>query len=387
MKEKRIALYVDFLTWNLRELVDGIRSEPHASTWKVHAHWMPDLVCDHQYYYQQPDGAILYIRPEWMPQVQARLRCPIVNLTNHDQRPKLPSVLPDDHEIGVIGARHLLGLGVSNFAFAGDGRYYAKCRQRGFSAAIHKKHRRCAIATHEIMTDRLNAGLLSATIRWLRELPKPCGIMAATDPCALTLIRLCESTGICVPGEIFIAGVNNAPEYCELNDPELSSISLPYWHMGKAAANTLQRLMNKEVAASRCNVQRITQGIKLVKRHSTLKLGRADNAVTKALAFIRREAGIRTLSVEEVLSTVDISRFALDNTLQKMLGYSTAEAITRVRIGHLKYMLGNTKDSIKKIASNAGFKTTEAMNHYFRRHANVAPSAWRKKHAVGVRVY
>lgn len=386
MKEKHIALYVDFRTWNLRELIDGIRSEPHASGWKVYAHWMPDLVCDHQYYYHQPDGAIMYIRPEWMPQVQARLRCPIVNMTNHDQRSKQPSVLPDDHAIGVIGAEHLLELGVSNYAFVGDGRYYSKCRQRGFSAAIHRKQRRCAIATHELKTERLNAGLLSETTRWLRELPKPCGIMAATDPCALTLIRLCESTGICVPGEIYISGVNNAPEYCELNDPQLSSISLPYRHMEKAAAKTLQRLMTKEVTASRCRVQLITQGIKLVKRRSTLKFKHADNAVTKALAYIRREAGIRPLSVDEVLSTVDISRFALDNTLQKMLGYSTAEAITRVRIGHLKYMLSIRKNSIKTIASNAGFKSTEAMNHYFRRHTNIAPSAWRRKQAAAKRL-
>src|SRR5207248_10574137 len=83
-------------------------------------------------------------------------------------------------------------------------------------------------------------------IQWLRDLPKPVGIMAFDDATAHDLAEACLEAGIGVPDHVAIVGVNNDDLLCESAWPPLSSVEADYSRMGYAAAAMLDRLMRGE---------------------------------------------------------------------------------------------------------------------------------------------
>ena len=56
----------------------------------------------------------------------------------------------------------------------------------------------------------------SILIPWLRELPKPVGILAFDDVRAYDLSEACVEAHIAVPDDVAIMGINNDELVCEL---------------------------------------------------------------------------------------------------------------------------------------------------------------------------
>ena len=81
-------------------------------------------------------------------------------------------------------------------------------------------------------------------MRWLAELPEPCGLMAAYDSLARRLIDLCIQASRCVPESIAILGVDDDPLLCQLATPPLSSIVPDSEGAGYAAAKQLDSIMS-----------------------------------------------------------------------------------------------------------------------------------------------
>lgn len=376
--EKHIALYVDFRSWNLRELIKSIREAECAQNWKVSAHWMGDLKFDVGYIYRHPDGAFLYARQDVQQQLKKYLRCPVVNLTHYSPRIQTPSVMPDGIAIGKLGASHLLSQRVEHFAFVGDGRYYSNQRLTAFRKAIQKKHHRARIHVHSISTPEPDSEEVFDTIRWLRKLPLPCGIMAATDPCAVIISRLCDQEGIRIPHDVALLGVNNAPEFCELNDPELSSITLPYKEMGRQAALMLESLMQGRKPEKPRLL--ISKGCSVVARFSTKEVSSDNDIAAKAVMYIRQKAMKENVNVEDVRSKFGLGRHMLENAVMETCGHSVATEIINARNGRLKHLLRDTNQSLKEITYEMGFGSQSALCRFFQRHNKISPSDWRKKH-------
>ena len=70
------------------------------------------------------------------------------------------------------------------------------------------------------------------------------GVIANCDPIALGLLRGFRRAGLSVPGDVSIIGFDDSPE-CEYTEPPLTSVRIPRDLIGKAAVETLRRMIEK----------------------------------------------------------------------------------------------------------------------------------------------
>ena len=83
---------------------------------------------------------------------------------------------------------------------------------------------------------------LSLTER-LAELPKPCGLLAATDAVARKAIDAAHLAGIEMPDELRIVGINNDTFICEFSNPTITSVHPDFEECGYIAMEALHKIV------------------------------------------------------------------------------------------------------------------------------------------------
>ena len=210
-------------------------------------------------------------------------------------------------------------------------------------------------------------------VRWLKSLPKPCGILAACDDRAYEIADACAEGGIRIPAEIAILGVNNDPLLCENAAPRLSSIQPDFRREGYLAAQCLDRLMRRQSSPPTLLV-----GIKqIVHRESTYPLSDSGLRVQKALSFIVRNAD-RKLSVTDVARHLHVSRSLLDLRFRELQHESVHAAILRARLEEVKRRLRSSSDTIERISAECGWKNVNSLKNAFRRVTGQSMREFRK---------
>ena len=92
--------------------------------------------------------------------------------------------------------------------------------------------------------------------RWLAQLPKPAGIMIASDQLGTALLEACRRAEVAVPDDVSVIGVDNDEPLCLVSDPPLTSIWPNHAQVGYEAAHLLDRLMQGEPRRSRPSICR-----------------------------------------------------------------------------------------------------------------------------------
>ncbi len=326
-----------------------------------------------------PDGAFLFMQRKYNERERRRLKCPVVCFSRYSSRQQMPCVWPDDHAVGRAGAEHLLSLGLQNLAFVNDSTYYADCREAGFKAVIQRSNRQdIAVDSIRYIFDAESSNIRDV-IKWLQGLPLPCGVFAATDPLALLINSLCRKLHLLVPEDIALLGVNNAPEYCEMGIPQISSIRLPYFEMGRRAAALMNRQFLSSYTKSRINRIIVGNDIKIVARHSTDTVAAGDCRIAEALAWLRKTAPCRPVYSNQLQRRFKISRYILENAFIDLLGHKPPEEVARVRESRIKHLLETTDWKIERIAIEAGFKSINELLRFFSRRTGTSPGKWRKQ--------
>ncbi len=237
--------------------------------------------------------------------------------------PELPFVETDDVIIAGLAADHLLERGFNHYAFCGDERYkWSIWREEEFVRIVTGKGHGCPVYRHHPEGGKAPSNMAEEERQlsnWVKQLPKPIGIMACYELRGQQLLEVCRRMGIAVPDEVAVIGVDNDELLCNLSDPPLSSIIPDTHRTGYEAAHILDRLMSGKKCATR-EVRVAPLGI--VTRQSTDVLAIADTDISQAVRFIRQHAcdGIK---VEDVLNAVPLSRRVLENRFKKITGPNT----------------------------------------------------------------
>jgi LacI family transcriptional regulator len=325
------------------------------------------------------DGIIARIENSRIARAVRDCRLPAVDLSAGRLVPELPCVETDNEEIARLALDHLFERGFRNLAYCGDDRFpWSLDRGRWFgrlaaeaecSVSVYRGgSRRGAAAAWEQEEKELAA--------WIRELPTPCGLMACYDIRGRQVLEVCRRSGIAVPDEIAVIGVDDDDLLCNLSDPPLSSVVPDTHRTGYAAADLLDQMMCGES---------VEPGVRLIKptgivtRQSSDVLATADAEVSTAVRFIRDHAcdGIK---VEDLLRAVPISRRVLESRFRKMLGRTPHDEILRVQLERVKQLLEETDLPLAVIADRAGFKHVEYLSVVFKRHFHQPPSQYRAEH-------
>ncbi|RYG55839.1 helix-turn-helix domain-containing protein, partial [bacterium] len=182
---------------------------------------------------------------------------------------------------------------------------------------------------------------------------------------------------LAVPETVAVVGVDNAPTFCELCSPPLSSVRPDAERIGFEAAALLDKMMEGE---TQNHLDCQLPPLEVVTRQSSDTLAIENPLVVEALRFIREHA-CEGISVDDILSHLPISRSSLERAFRHHVGRSPQEEIRHVRVKRIKQLLVETDYTLGHIAKLTGFEHPEYMMVQFKRLTGQTPSQWRQNGA------
>ena len=311
------------------------------------------------------------------------LKLPTIMIGGYNFDKSIPMwhlIRSDSRKIGKMAAEHLLDRGFKQFAYCGfyniswsdeRGESFAKrIAEAGFKTHFYKQPKS--------KKQRLWENEQSCIVDWIKLLPKPLGLMACNDERGHNVIESCKISGLDVPSEIAIIGVDNDELVCDLSDPPMTSISLNNAKAGYEATRLLHKLIRGEKIAHQ---EFTVQPKYIVTRQSTDILAIEDRDVAKAVQFIQQHIQ-DNLQVSNVVDEVAISRRSLERKFRSVLGHSVHDEIKNLHINLFSMMLIETHLSISQIAASLGLPSYENISRYFRQIKGLSPRAYRKKYQI-----
>ncbi len=151
-------------------------------------------------------------------------------------------VRPADEDGAVEAIRHLAGLGHRHIAFVGgiEGVGTGIPRFQGFQRGLEAAGLRAGLVR---WTQWHTNAILLATDELLAQSPSPTAFLCGSDAIALSVLRRLRRLGQRVPDDISVIGFGNLARV-ELADPSLSTVSVPYFDMGRASISELLSLLD-----------------------------------------------------------------------------------------------------------------------------------------------
>ena len=305
-------------------------------------------------------------------------RTPVVYLGSESAMPPRGAVcvVHDARLVANAAAKELISIGMEHFAFVGaNGKGWSGRRKAAFEEAMKLNDHDSA----SMDVDPTSAGVYDKDAtrlrKWLEGLPKPCGIMAADDEIAATVLSICRMAGIAVPSDIAVIGVDDNESICENSVPTLSSVRLDFLQAGRFAARLLARIMRGGRAVQREAVFGVSG---IARRGSTRFFQRRDEEVSAALERIWAADGV-TLSPKDVLAGFSCSRRNAEIRFRQATGKSVLGEIVAARMERARSLLSGTSLAIPEIAAQCGYRFTANFRNAFRAATGINPLAWRRR--------
>lgn len=325
-------------------------------------------------------GLIASIHVPELAETFSRWRRPVVNVSAVLPGLRFPRVGVDNSCVGRLAAEHFLERGLQHFAFVGPPDHmYSIERGCAYCQSLQKVGH--AVSSYHMPANRLfdpycqRWNMDRGVYRWLRGLPKPVGVFAASDDWAVQISEVCRHAGLRLPEDVALLGVDDDDLDCELTRPQLSSIMLPAEQIGFEAAALLDRLLEgKKPPAEPVLIP--PTGV--ATRRSTEVLAIENREVIAAVRYIREFAHL-PLRVTDVIRQVSVGRRTLERDFHDALGWGVGEEIRRAHLELAKRLLARTELPMKAIAREAGFSDYRHMAVVFRQEQGQTPTAYRRQ--------
>ncbi|MEN8255838.1 MAG: DNA-binding transcriptional regulator [Verrucomicrobiota bacterium] len=389
MAEKNVLVFVENSRGYGRGLLRGI-----AKYAKIHGSWnfltrpqpysqprtfrdlvnFKDLLKD----MDQPDldGIITRELPPSLMRDAAGLNIPTIVIPYMEEYPQglTNRIATDSKAIAEMVAQYFIEKGFKQFAYSGyDSMFWSQKRKSAFGDYLEQSG--FPLNVYDSATESGNwIAEKESLAAWLKELPKPIGILTCTDDRGLQLIEACRHANVKVPEEVSIVGVDNDHLVCDLSSIALSSVDLTTAQAGYEAAELLARQMDGEPihdATIKVHPKRI------ITRQSSDILAIDDAMVAKAMEYIR-ENSRTNIKVDDVVAATWSSRRVLELKFRKILGVTIAGEIRRQKIEKICELLTETVLPVKQIAEITGFETSKHIARYFAREKGMTLLKYRK---------
>ena len=295
-------------------------------------------------------------------------KTPVVFLDRNPKTLDAPAfcVTHDSVATAKVSARELLALKLTAYAYVPwpEQRFWSDERESGFAAALQLNGHGYARFSGRAKSSNIRA-LQKELAAWLADLPKPVGIFAANDFMSAQVAAAANRTGLKIPEDIALVGVDNDELLCENTKPTLSSVMPDFRAAGEKAAALLARIM----ANPKCRPMSETFGpLRLVRRSSSNRSKRIDREVLSALDLIRREA-CNGLKAKDVFACFPCSRRMAEIRFRSATGTSPLEAIQEIRHAKAEELLADPTRDRNAIANLCGYSSANALANFLRRHS------------------
>lgn len=382
-KTPHVALLIETSREYARGLLRGVaRYQQEHRPWSVYfePHGLDDPPPEWLVGWQG-DGILARVNSREMADTILASGIPTVDVRGALPDLGLPFIGVDNEPVSRMAYNHLRDLGLRNFAFCGTPRGEnpnQDLRCDYFVASVEADGHTCSRWLGEQQRQRAPTWeeQQQQIAAWLRELPKPVGIMTCHDDRGQQVLDACRRAEVSVPDEAAVISVDNDPYLCNLCTPTMTSIDVNPSLIGYEAAALLERLMSGKKPKQGVTLLGPPRGI--APRRSTDTLLIEDQEVAKAIRYIREHAteGIR---VSEVVALAEHAPSTLERRVKKLLGRTIKAEITRVRLARAKLLLSETEFTVAKVADRTGFSEPKYFCEVFRKHEGVTATEYRQR--------
>lgn len=299
----------------------------------------------------------------------ARSNTPKVLINIEDRRlsahlPNFASVWTDDADIGHCAATHLLERGEYKsigYVHAIKRTFYSEERMVAFRQTMKRNGYETAV----FPDDNDFTDYSSRLRQWLRELPKPAGIMAVADMCAARIINICKDEGIDVPSQVSVIGADHDISQYAKCGMSISSVITNMYMMGRQAVKELDFLFRHPKWKGRPHEVLIpAKGVFV--GESTARSVSATRLVEIGLSFISMNRN-RDLSPTEVASHLGCSRSLAELRFSQVKGTTIRKAIEDVRLNEVQRRL-RSGEIVSEIVKSMHFTSANQLYRIYKRH-------------------
>lgn len=294
-----------------------------------------------------------------------------------DQNPLKPSkrhpcLLHDSSATASLAARELLALKCRSYAYLGTGK------------SLHWDGERLA----RFRKDAKSAGFTVAELgrndltEEIRKLPKPCGILAASDSYAIEAHYAASAGCFKIPEDVAIVGIDNNEHICETASPGITSVEPDF----KGAGYRLAQMLEAEIDRMRLGSARkapppieLYGPIGIVRRGSTDAGSERHPAVRRAVEYIRRHACSDTIGLDDVVAEMRCSRRLATLLFKKDTGRTILGEIQERRLERACELLAHASLPIATVVAQCGYRSDAFVKKMFLKRTGMTMREWRKK--------
>ena len=202
---------------------------------------------------QNISGIILIPNVNSMPDQEAfqairKKNIPMVACSRQVIGEDLPGAFQNFFYAAFMATQHLLSVSCRNIAYFASGNYYSvEDRMQGFLAALsqHNSVNPSDTVSYHVLHEKNEEGFEEKIAELLTEHPETDGILLGSDRLVLPLYNVMKKRGLTPGKEIRIISSEDSG-FCRCFWVPLSSVSIPYYEMGKITAEQLYLLQNGE---------------------------------------------------------------------------------------------------------------------------------------------
>ena len=315
---------------------------------------------------------------------------PVVNLAGSFVPSGIPAVIGDNAKMGALAAEHFADRAFRHVAWFSTN--WSRIQQQRATAFAKEWKRlrpaadaplRFVWSENSSARARDNWSRQSAWLsKALKAAPKPIGVFCYSDYDASHVLGICRDSGIDVPREVAILGVDNNTVICENQSVPLSSVNHNLERVGYAGAALLDRVMNGPTRNGKRGTGKVPpvilippQGV--ITRQSTETTAIANPTLRQAMGIIEQKIS-KPLGAAQLADEMGIPRVRLDRLFARELGTSVGKEILHQRIIRVKRLLLDSNLTVAAIARESGFCNSGYLVNVFHHEIGMSPGNYRK---------
>ena len=291
---------------------------------------------------------------------------------------KHPCLLHDSAASAALAGAELLKRECRSYAYLGmeRGVHWDKPRRERFKSEVRKTGRPFFILPR--------TGLKEA----IAALPKPCGILGANDYCAMEAYYAATKSGLAIPDEVSIAGIDNDEQLCEAVSPGLTSVEPDFEGAGYRLAQMLAEEIDRRNSArpsgrsrpsGSCARTEHYGSLRIVRRGSTVNAPGLSLSVRRALEYIRRHACDASIRLDDIISEMRCSRRLATLRFKKEAGRTMLEEIHEHRMRTACELLAGGRLPIATVVAQCGYRSDGFAKKLFLARTGMTMREYRNK--------
>ncbi|KHK99964.1 hypothetical protein LK09_01210 [Microbacterium mangrovi] len=179
----------------------------------------------------------------------------LVNCFPAPDAAQIPAVYPAERYGGALAAQRLIDAGHHDIvALTGDDDWPARERTAAFRDRMRDAG--LPVGAHTVVPGRYTTASGYERARGILQAPdRPTALLCGNDRIALGALLAAQSLGLTVPGDVSLVGYDDQEELADEVRPRLTTVSLPFYELGRRATETLLGLIAGDEAPARAEVR------------------------------------------------------------------------------------------------------------------------------------